>query len=175
VFDVYGNFIPHVPVAFAVTAGGGSVAADTAATDAAGEIEINWVLGPGTNQATATVAGIPPASLMATAIDSASITWYDLQPLAGNCAGVVRSSEIGLSTGGDLIVHTEYENEDYEEYQPVMAIGHYVVNGTSIWMSTSTIEIGTFESDSITVTREGCDNDQGPISWIYRKRAAGSP
>lgn len=170
VYDVYGNFIPHVPVAFAVTAGAGSIALDTVATDASGAIAIDWVLGLGANEATATVAGIPPDSVKATALDAAKITWYDLQPLGGNCAAVIHSSEIGLSTGGDIVTHTEYE-----EYDAVTAVGHYVVNGTSIWMSTSTIEIGTFGSDSITVTREGCDSDQGPISWIYRKRATGSP
>jgi hypothetical protein len=62
VHDAFGNPVTGVLVRFVVTVGGGSVAADTATTDAAGHARLAfWELGTaaGTNTLVATVAGLP--------------------------------------------------------------------------------------------------------------------
>ena len=55
VVDAYGNPVSDVPVAWAVTAGGGTLAPATGSTDAAGRAASEWTLGlAGENSATAT-------------------------------------------------------------------------------------------------------------------------
>ncbi|HEY4735408.1 MAG TPA: Ig-like domain-containing protein, partial [Gemmatimonadaceae bacterium] len=77
VLDASGNYIPRVPVSFAVTSGGGSPATTTATTDLVGNAPVAWVLGaPGLNEATVTVGDLPPVRVEATAMDAGSITWY---------------------------------------------------------------------------------------------------
>ena len=70
VTDSRGQPLAQVPVAFAVTAGGGSLAQPGAVTDAGGVATGGaWTLGraPGANEVTATVAGLPPVRFTATA------------------------------------------------------------------------------------------------------------
>jgi hypothetical protein len=59
--------IPNQTVTFAVTAGGGSVAPQSAVTNAAGEVTVRWTLGPalGNQTMSATVGSIPPVALVA--------------------------------------------------------------------------------------------------------------
>lgn len=70
VTDQFGNGVPGVSVAWAVTEGGGSVAPLTSATNASGEAATTWTLGAtvGAQAATATVAGLAgsPVSFAAT-------------------------------------------------------------------------------------------------------------
>jgi hypothetical protein len=65
VSDAMGNPIAGVSVAFAVTAGGGTVAPSNAITDALGQATTVFTTGPtvGTNTANATVAGLSPLSI----------------------------------------------------------------------------------------------------------------
>lgn len=70
VTDAYGNAVAGVTVTFAVMAGGGSVTGDTAVTDVHGRAAVgSWVLGTvtGTNTLSASVSGLPPITLTATA------------------------------------------------------------------------------------------------------------
>jgi hypothetical protein len=64
-----GEPIPQASVAFAITAGGGTVGSATALTDTAGKASTTWTLGPtaGTQSATATVTGLTPATFTVTA------------------------------------------------------------------------------------------------------------
>ena len=64
-----GNFVGNAKVAFAVTAGGGTVSPATAKTDANGLAAVRWTLGPqkGVNSITATVVDA----------DNKLITWVD--------------------------------------------------------------------------------------------------
>lgn len=69
VTDASGKATANVSVAWAVTAGGGSVTPGTSTTDANGEAAATWTLGTqaGAQTATATVAGVAPATFTATA------------------------------------------------------------------------------------------------------------
>ena len=67
--DQNGNSLPGAAVTFAVTAGGGTLSAATATTDADGRTSTTLTLGsnPGMNTVRATVAGLEPATFTATA------------------------------------------------------------------------------------------------------------
>lgn len=68
VTDANGTPVPGTPVAWAVSAGGGSLSPTTATTNAAGEAKSAWTLGAtaGANVATATVQGLSPVRFTAT-------------------------------------------------------------------------------------------------------------
>jgi hypothetical protein len=57
-----------VPVAFQITAGAGVIIPQSALTNAFGEVNAKWTLGPtaGANSRAATVANLAPAIVMAT-------------------------------------------------------------------------------------------------------------
>ncbi|MDQ6828710.1 MAG: hypothetical protein M3081_07570 [Gemmatimonadota bacterium] len=61
--------VAGIPVTFSITSGGGSVLPTTATTDADGFAQTRWTLGPaaGSQQASATVAGLPAVTFDATA------------------------------------------------------------------------------------------------------------
>jgi hypothetical protein len=67
VTDSYGNPVPGDAVSWVVTGGGGSITGDPV-TDAAGSATAAWTIGsvPGLNTATASVAGLQPATFTAT-------------------------------------------------------------------------------------------------------------
>ena len=69
VLDQNGDPLPGIQVAFAVTAGGGALSAETATTDADGRAATTLTVGsqPGTNTLEATVAGLEPVTFTATA------------------------------------------------------------------------------------------------------------
>ena len=62
--------IVGVPVAFQITAGAGVITPQSALTNAFGEVNVKWTLGPspGTNSLLATVGDLAPAALSATAM-----------------------------------------------------------------------------------------------------------
>jgi hypothetical protein len=71
VADQFGNPVAGASVAFAVTAGGGTVAPSTATTDASGRAAARFVLGAtpaAAHTATATVSGLPAATFTTTAV-----------------------------------------------------------------------------------------------------------
>lgn len=61
--------IPNQTVAFAITAGGGSLSPQSAVTNALGEVTVRWTLGPtaGLQTATATAGSIGPVMVQAVA------------------------------------------------------------------------------------------------------------
>ena len=71
VLDQSGAAFAGVIVTFSVTAGGGSLSATTASTDANGRARSTLTLGsePGTNTVVATVAGLEPETFTATAVE----------------------------------------------------------------------------------------------------------
>ena len=76
VLDLAGAPLAGVAVSFSVTAGGGTLSAATATTDAKGRAATRLTLGndAGTNTVTATVEGLEPATFTATAITPHSLT-----------------------------------------------------------------------------------------------------
>jgi hypothetical protein len=76
VTDAFGNPVSGVAVAFAATAGGGSVSAATVTTNAQGFARTGLVLGTvaGANLVTATAAGLPAATFTATAVAGPAAT-----------------------------------------------------------------------------------------------------
>ncbi|HSU13637.1 leishmanolysin-related zinc metalloendopeptidase [Longimicrobium sp.] len=65
--DVLGNVMPGVPVSFAVTAGGGTVASATATTNASGVASVGWTVGglAGPNRMSASISGKPAVNFSA--------------------------------------------------------------------------------------------------------------
>ena len=68
-----------VVVSFAVTAGGGTLSAATATTDANGRAATRLTLGsdPGTNTVSATVEGLEPVTFTATGQESPLVSFFD--------------------------------------------------------------------------------------------------
>ncbi len=79
--------VPDVPVAFVVTAGGGSVEADEVSTDSRGVATVAWtlgsLLGPNSQAVTATAAAIPATVLTFTATSTVS-KGTTITPLSGD-------------------------------------------------------------------------------------------
>ncbi len=91
--DANGNGVGGVAVAWAVTAGGGSVSAPTTSTREDGTAEVTWTLGPtlGAQTATATAAGLEgsPVTFTATATVGAATTLAIVtQPSSSASSGV---------------------------------------------------------------------------------------
>ncbi|HEX8694973.1 MAG TPA: Ig-like domain-containing protein [Longimicrobium sp.] len=79
-----GRAVPGVTVTWSVAEGGGALGAPAAVTDSAGVAKAGWTLGaPGRNAATASVAGVPPATFTATAVPVASVTVSPAAPSLG--------------------------------------------------------------------------------------------
>ncbi|MGQ0703638.1 MAG: leishmanolysin-related zinc metalloendopeptidase [Gemmatimonadales bacterium] len=67
--NLSGQPIPGITVTFAVTGGSGSITGASAVSDASGLATVgSWTVGAGANCLTATVAGVPPVSFVATGI-----------------------------------------------------------------------------------------------------------
>ena len=79
VSDEDGAAIAGVVVSFSVTAGGGTLSAATATTDANGRAATRLTLGsePGTNTVTATVEGLEPVTFTATGQESPLVSLFD--------------------------------------------------------------------------------------------------
>jgi hypothetical protein len=93
--DASGNAVAGVAVAFAVTAGGGTLSAGSVVTNSLGLAQTTWTLGPavGTNTVVASSTSLPgvTATFTATATNSAApaqITWTR-QPLTAGWPGWV--------------------------------------------------------------------------------------
>ena len=79
VVDEDGTAMAGVVVSFAVTAGGGTLSAATATTDANGRAATRLTLGsePGTNTVSATVEGLEPRIFTATGQESPLVSFFD--------------------------------------------------------------------------------------------------
>lgn len=94
VTDAGGRAVSGATVAWAVSAGGGSLSAGSATTDAAGEARTEWTLGTaaGDNGATATVAGVAPAAFTATGTAGAAAR---IEKVSGDGQTAAASSTVG--------------------------------------------------------------------------------
>jgi adhesin/invasin len=93
-----GLAVREVPVAFAATAGGGTLAPSTATTDSTGVAFAVWTLGAtaGANTATASVAGLAPATFTAAAVTAGpAITLI----FPGNLLAVEGTAPLGVLLG----------------------------------------------------------------------------
>ena len=98
--DAFGNGKPGVSVAFAVTAGGGSIAPATATTDVNGKAAAKFTTGStsGTNSATATVASLGAVSFFTTASPPSFSVSVRPLPIARDSSFVVEAT-ISDTTG----------------------------------------------------------------------------
>ena len=114
-------------VTWTVTGGGGTVTPTTGTTDSSGTASTRWTLGPapGTNQATATVAGIPAVTLNATAAagttSSVTVTTPILQIYEGDTVQLVATARD--ASGNVLPGKTVTWSSGDEEHFPVSATG----------------------------------------------------
>lgn len=109
--DAYGNGVANVGVTFAVTAGGGSVAGGNTTTNENGVAHVtSWTLGTaaGVNAMTASVSGLAPAVLLATATAGAAnnislVSSFNATPVAAvvtPAPSVVVKDAFGNPVGG---------------------------------------------------------------------------
>lgn len=109
VTDQNGDPMASVSVAFAVTAGGGSVGSATVATNAQGDAATSWTLGPmagaGNNGATASVAGLDGSPVAFTA----SATAGAASQIAVS-AGDAQTGEVAAAVAVDPSVTVEDAN-----------------------------------------------------------------
>jgi hypothetical protein len=106
--DQHNNPVPNVTVTFSPVAGGGTVTGATQTTNAAGVATVgSWTLGsPGPNVLRATVAGIAPVDITATAIDPCTVA----MPLAvGSSAnGTLTTSDCAVQIGNGVFYYDLY-------------------------------------------------------------------
>jgi hypothetical protein len=108
VTNASGQPVAGVTVAWAVTAGGGSLAPASSMTSAAGTASTRWTLGPaaGANRATATVAGIPAVTFDATATAvsgttaSVTVTSPTVRPYEGD---TVQLTAVAKDQAGNVL------------------------------------------------------------------------
>jgi len=112
-----------VPVSFSVTAGGGSLAATSGVSGADGTVTLpSWTLGPtaGTNTVTATVAGVPSASISAKArMPYWTIMIYMAADNTLSGAGLTDLAEmasVGLSPEVQVVVEAEFSQRQLAQY-----------------------------------------------------------
>lgn len=125
VTDSKGRPVSGIAVAWAATAGAGTVSPQTSTTNAAGEAKTLWTLGPvaGPNGATASAAALTPAAFSATAqgVASSTITGVLRVPAGAAIAPtdlnvVTFAGSAGVQVGGEFSVPAPRA----ENYQLVM-------------------------------------------------------
>jgi len=113
VTNASGAALTGISVAWAVTAGGGTLSAASSSTDASGVARINWTLGAhaGINTVTATVGTLTPVTFSATAIDDAPASMQragadSLQTWIGDSLPASPAVKILTSSGAPVIGDT---------------------------------------------------------------------
>jgi len=97
VTDAVATPLANIPVTFAVTSGGGTLTGATSTTNAAGNATLgSWILGatPGANTMTATVAGLAPLTITATAV--LPPPRIELAVFGSNVVGVNRAGTLNV-------------------------------------------------------------------------------
>jgi hypothetical protein len=103
VTDASGNPVSDYTVSFRVTAGGGSVTAATAPTDAIGEAQIRWIVGgPGVNTVEASAEGLAGSPLVFSANVSAFANGQTLAQ--GNATEAVVADDLNADGKPDLVL-----------------------------------------------------------------------
>ena len=103
--DRYGNAVPGDTVAWAVTAGGGSITPDTTVTGAQGTASAQWTLGaaPGTQTATASVGGVLTATFHATATAPVASVTVTPNPVTLASGSTQQLTATAKDAAGDVI------------------------------------------------------------------------
>lgn len=104
--DTYGNPVSGVTVVFAVESGGGAISGAVAPSNGTGfATASSWTLGNlGSNTATATVSGIPPVTLLATAVHPCDYSGTHVAGTSTN--GQLTTLDCQLSTGAYVDFYT---------------------------------------------------------------------
>jgi len=100
--------VQNVSVAFAATAGGGSLLPAAPTTDSGGKASLIWTLGPsaGTNTATATVTGITPVTFTATGTPASGIGSTTVTPKLDTLTALTATVQLSVQakdTTGKLV------------------------------------------------------------------------
>jgi adhesin/invasin len=147
VADTYANGVSGVTVAFAVTAGGGSLSASSVATDASGQasskLTLGTVVGTSNNTVTATAAGLTGSPVTFTASVAAG------PPSTLNVvSGSGQSGTVGTGLAGPLVVKVAdaYGNP----YSGVNVA--FAVTAGSATLSASSVATGADGQAQVTVT-----------------------
>jgi hypothetical protein len=152
--DAANNVVRNAPVTFAVTAGGGSLLGASTVTDSLGIAALGgWTLGltVGTQSITATVNGVAPLQINATAEPLAPV--IALNVVDGNVVGFQRSGEIRVrlfqpAPIGGLTVSVV---SDSTQYLTIAAPGSVSIpaGDTSATIAVSGINVGTADRKSV--------------------------
>jgi hypothetical protein len=122
-----GKPVAAAAVTWAVTAGGGSVTPASSTTDSTGIARTSWTLGttPGSNQATATVRGIPVVTFSATATTGATASVTVTSPVEKIYEGdAVQLTAIARDAHGNVISGKSFTwTSSQPEWAPVSATG----------------------------------------------------
>jgi hypothetical protein len=181
--DRFLNPLPGVEVKFSIVDGGGTLETEKAVTDEYGvALARGWHLGgtPGTNQASASVAGIDPVLFRAEGLDSADVKWYKLEVLRNGsneiklAAAGIADARFGLTPfdkclcrkqQGYFLENITYSNGD--NLFNVNASGLYDLNGAELSTELSWTQ-GSIDGDLVLLQRRDPEWDSPNITWVYR-------
>ena len=148
VTDAATNPVPNAPVTFAVTAGGGALLGASTLTDSLGVASLGaWTLGPtaGTQSITATVSGVAPLQINATAQPLAPV--IELNVVGANVVGFQRTGDIRVrllqpAPAGGLTVSVI---SDSTQYLTIAAPGNVTspAGDTSATIRVTGVNVGT--------------------------------
>jgi adhesin/invasin len=164
VTDADGDPVPGVSVAWAVTAGGGSVSAGSSATNASGEASVTHTLGTGTGMhaVRATVGGLSPATFTATASAGVPVELvFSTQPSDATMGQVITPPVRVTLRDRYGNVATNFSGSITLSIAPLSGTPLASLNGTR----TRAVSGGTATFDDLSIDLVGV---------LYRLRAAGA-
>jgi hypothetical protein len=186
--DKYNN-PATTPVTFAVTEGDGLVLGATAFPDAKGLARpTSWVLGqtPGRNALTASVPGLASVTLVAQALDPATIAWFTLDGILANSKlwqpadFYIYGARLALGNYDPCLCHqqADYFIEEIDWSWPGQSdrhSGRYETDGPGsapIGIRIAT-EVARVDGKTLLIDRKDLDFGM-PITWVY-KMTNGAP
>ena len=183
VTDQFGNVVDGAPVAFSVTAGGGSLSRAEATGSALAAAETQWTLGHfGLNTLRASSAGVEH-SISVTVLDPAAFTFYDLLSINDNYnSQILSGSWIALGEGGHFLNFMEFRTGG-----GTLLAGSYLLfprgsSGFTLVLTDQMLidcqEYGGVDGDILYIDRRpfwDCDPEWSPTRWSYRRRGAQTP
>ena len=160
--DQYGNLTSGVPVAWAVTAGGGSVSAASVMTDAQGQASVIWTLGPAAGRSNdavqAAAQGLTGSPVTFTASASDAVVYTDSaafrQATAGLGTPAVVTFEDADSTpvNNTIFGRTPFDGTHYAgngfTFASPGGYALYIAPGGLFWNASNSLAVGHFPFDT---------------------------
>ena len=185
VVDQFGNGVPDVHIAFAVSSG--TIAIKSAITDrGGGAFAGDWLLdeAPGTGELTITADGVKPKVLIAEGIDPATLRWYKLQEYhIGNdispASGLDAQARFGLTVFDKCLCGTQQgffiDEVAYspDQVNPVQYGGRYQLVGAILKLPSTFSPSAFIKGDSLFIDRIEFGIpflfDDFVRTWVYRE------